>query len=138
MIKLSLEDCMCTLAMVRTIAAARRQLSSCITLRTMPLLLRKGLLWPGWWQLMRFPRWWSQTVWLEPFELKGWPRKAVLSLQLRREERSCSKSWSSPASSPGQRRTKKEFWTYWLNTMTSSHWKVEKWDALKLPNTRSK
>ena len=27
---------------------------------------------------------------------------------------------------PGQRRTKKELWTYWLNTMTSFHWKMEK------------
>ena len=91
---------MCTLAMARMIVAARRQLSSCITLRTTPLL-RKGLLWPGWWQLMRLPRWWSQMVQLEPFKLEGWPKKAMPSLLLKSEERSCSKRWSSQASNPG-------------------------------------
>ena len=127
MTKLSLEDCMCALSMAHTIAAAGRQLSSCTSPGTMPLLSRKGPLWRGWWQLMRFLRWWSQTVWLEPSEPEGWPKKATSSLLSRREERSCSKSWSSQALSPGQRRTKKEFWTYWPNTMTSSHWKMEKW-----------
>ena len=112
---------MCTLAMACTIAAAERQLSSCITPRTTALLSGKGPLWPGWWQLMRFLRWWLQVVWLEPFELKGWPKKAMLSLLLRSEERSCLKSWSSQAMSPGQRRTKEELWTYWLNAMTSPH-----------------
>ena len=27
---------------------------------------------------------------------------------------------------------------YWPNTMTSLHWKMEKWGALRPPNTRSK
>ena len=45
-----------------TIAVVRRQLSSCITPRTTPLLSIKGLLWPEWWQLMRFLKWWSQIV----------------------------------------------------------------------------
>ena len=121
MTKLSLKDCTCALVMACTIAAARRQLCSCITPRTMPLLSRKGPLWPGLWQLMRLPRWLLQMVWLEPFELEGWLKKAMPSLLSRREERSCSKSWSSQALSPGQRRTKKELWTYWLNTMTSLH-----------------
>ena len=68
-----------------------------------------------------FPEMWSQMVWLEPFELEGWPKKAMLSLLSRREGRSYLKSWSSQALSHGQRRTKKELWTYWLNTMTSLH-----------------
>ena len=65
-------------------------------------------------------------------------KKGHTSLLLRRELRSFLKSWSSQASSPGQRRRKKELWTYWPNTMTTSHRKMEKWDALKLPNTRLK
>ena len=81
---------------------------------------------------------WSQTVLLELIKLEEWPKRAKPSLLLRREERSCLKGWSSQVSSPGQRRTKEELWSYWLNTMTSSHWKMEKWDALKLPNTRLK
>ena len=117
---------------------SQKKLSSCITPRITPSLSRKGLLWPGWWQLMRFLRWWSQMVQLELFKLEEWPKRAKLSLVLGREERSCSKGWSSQASSPGQRRTREELWTYWLNTMTSLHWKMEKWDALELPNTRSK
>ena len=47
-------------------------------------------------------------VQLDPFELKGWPKKVTLSLLLRREGRSCLKSWSSQALSHGQRRTRKE------------------------------
>ena len=128
---------MCAPAMAHTTVAARRQLSSCITPRTTPSLSRKGPLWPGWWQLVRFPRWWLQMVQLELFELKEWSKRAKLSLLSRREERSCLKGWSSQASSPGQR-TREELWTYWPNTMTSSHWKMEKWDALKPQNTRSK
>ena len=43
---------------------------------------------------MRFPRWWSQTVQLEPYKLKCWPKKAMLSLLSRREERSSLNSWT--------------------------------------------
>ena len=36
------------------------------------------------------------------------------------------------------RREQREPSTYWLNTMTSLHWKMEKWHALRPLSTRSK
>ena len=70
---------------------------------------------------MRFLRWWWQMVQLEHSELKVGPGTVVSSSQLRRDERSCLKSWSFPVSSPGQKRTRKELSTCWPNTMTSLH-----------------
>ena len=136
--KLSLEDCTYALAMAHTIVALRGQPFSSIILRTTPLLSRKELLLPEWWLPMRFLRWWWQVVQLEHFELKGGPRKVISNSLSRREQKSCLKSWSFLVLSPGQRRTKREPSTYWLNTMTSSHWKMEKWDVLRLLSTRSK
>ena len=46
--KVSLEDCMYILVMVHTTVAVRGQPSNSIIPRTMPLLLRKGLLFPEW------------------------------------------------------------------------------------------
>ena len=42
---------------------------------------------------MRFLRWWWQTARLEHSELEDGPGKVMSCSQLRREERSCSKSW---------------------------------------------
>ena len=55
---------------------------------------------------MRFLRWWWQMVQLEHFELEDGSRKVVSNSPLRREEKSCLKSWSSLVLSPGQKRTK--------------------------------
>ena len=129
---------MYTLVMAHTIVAVRGQPFSSIILRTMPLLSRKELLLSEWWLPMRFLRWWWQMVQLEHFELEDGPRKVMSYSPLRREEKSCSKSWSFLVSSPGQKRPKREPSTYWPNTMTSSHWKMDKWDALRQQSTRSK
>ena len=129
---------MYVLVMVHTIVAVRGQPFSSIIPRTTPLFSKKELLLPEWWPPMRFLRWWWQMVQLEHFELKDGPRKVKLNSPSRREEKSCSKSWSFLVLSPGQKRTKREPSTYWLNTMTSSHWKMEKWDALRPQSTRSK
>ena len=66
------------------------------------------------------------------------PKKVMSNSLSRREGKSCSKGWGFPVLSPGQKRTKREPLTYWPNTMTSLHWKMEKWGALRLLNTRSK
>ena len=126
------------LAMAHTIVAVRGQQFSSIILRTTPLLSRKELLLPEWWLPMRFLRWWWQMVQLEHFEFEDGPRKVVPNSPLKREEKSCSKSWSSLVLNLGQKRTKRGPSTYWPNTMTSLHWKMEKWDALRLMSTRSK
>ena len=126
------------LAMAHTIVAVRGQQFNSIILRTMPLLLRKELLLPEWWLPMRFLRWWWQMTQLEPFKLEDETRKVIPNSPSRREEKSCLKSWSFWVLNLGQKRTKKGLSTYWLNTMTSLYWKIEKWDALKLPSTRSK
>ena len=128
------KDCMYVLSMAHTIVAVGGKQFSSIILRTMPLLSRKELLLPEWW----LPRWWWQMAQLEPFELEDGPRKVMSNLPSRREEKSCSKSWSFWVSNLGQKRTKKGPSNYWSNTMTSSHWKMEKWDPLRLPSTRLK
>ena len=102
------------------------------------IIIKKGTVVLEWWPPMRFLRWWWQMVQLEHFELEDGSRKVMLNSPLRREEKSCLKSWSFLVSTPGQKRTKREPSTYWLITMTSSHWKMEKWDALRPQSTRSK
>ena len=62
-----------------------------------------------------------EMVRLEYSKLEDGPGKVVSSSQLRREERSCLKSRSFPVLSPGQKRTRRELSTCWLNTMTSLH-----------------
>ena len=129
---------MFVLAMACTIVAVEGQEFSSIILRTTPLLSRKELLLPEWWPPMRFLRWWWQMAHLEPFKLQDGLRKVVLNSLSRREEKSCLKSWSFWVSNLGQKRTKKGPSTCWLNTMTSSHWKMEKWDVIRPPSTGSK
>ena len=129
---------MYVLAMAHVIVAVRGQQFSSIIPRTMPLLSRKELLLPEWWLPMRFLRWWWQMAQLEHFELGDGPRKVMPNSPSRREERSCSKSWSFWVSNLGQKRTKKGPSTCWPNTMTSLCWKMEKWDALRPPSTRLK
>ena len=77
-------------------------------------------------------------VLLEHSEPEDGPGKVMLSSQLRREERSCLKSYSFPVLSPGQNRTKRELSTCWPNILTSLHWKMVRWGAPKWPNTKSK
>ena len=55
MTKLSLEHCIYALAMTCTIVAVGGQQFSSIIPRTMPLLLRKGLLLPEWWAANEVP-----------------------------------------------------------------------------------
>ena len=126
------------LAMAHTIVVDRGQQFSSIILRAMPLLSRKDMLLPEWWLPMRFLRWWWQMAQLKPFKLKDGPRKVLLNSPSRREEKTCWKSWIFLVSNLGKKRTKRGPSTYWSNTMTSSHWKMEKWNALRLLSMRSK
>ena len=63
----------------------------------MPLSLRKELLWLEWWPPMKFLKQWLHTVWWGPFKPKGGPKKAVQNSPLRKEGKSCLKSWELSA-----------------------------------------
>ena len=70
-------------------------------------------------------------------QTRRWAKEGHVELTIK-ERRKILKGWSFPVWSPGQKRTKREPSTYWPNTMTSLHWKIEKWGALRPLNTRSK
>ena len=86
MTKLSPKDYMYDQTMVHTTVVTRRQWFSCTILRTMPLSLRKELLWLEWWLPMKFLIQLLQTVWWGPFELEGGLKKAMQKSPSKKEE----------------------------------------------------